>query len=657
MKEQGLLKEAENAYRKAISIGTGETDAALHLAHLLTRPDYRADNSPTLLDIRPPSATRGGTYIELKDLFQYLSLHTTVTGITRVTLSLVHHVLENLVKKSAENYHFVHQFGDAEGLLLIPKDKMRRIVQAAMEHTPDISAMQILISEIRTTSPKFRLEAGDTYLIVGAFWEFVANPSWIGGMRHRGVFIGAYIYDLIPITHAQYCMLPLTEAFTVAFAETARLLDFALTISEFVAHQVLTYLTVNGIQPFPIIAVPLAHELRFQSEIARDALSDSRHHTPNANKRIYFEGMQFVLCVCTIEARKNHAYVFSIWEMMIKARIDVPQLVFVGRPGWRVESLLERVEESRYLNGKLTILNGLTDEELASLYDRCLFTVFPSYVEGWGLPVGESLSHGKVCVASSMSSIPEVGGEHVVYVDPFDIEEGYAAISELVCVRSKLSERESELRKSFVARSWKDVGHDFFAGLDRIKDSRTKVQQPRVLFAPRLESGTIFDVALLDKVGKRGEAYIKNPERLVFVEGWRGVESSGVWMLDAEAFLRVHTNCSPNEEVYVLLHVGTSPWVGPHNTLFISASGIAMEPGTNNKTGYHRTMRKTEEFWLNLKGTVDENCHLGVRFHVSGQITAEESNVPVGLRVKSLGYAPLEDIPARLRLLETALIP
>jgi len=353
LKEQGKLTEAEDPYRRAANIVPNDADSRLHLAHLLKQLDrprqamtlFREvmELAPTaevlmelqsfgygfdaqaILKSRPREAAENARYIELKDLFQYLSLHVTVTGITRVTLGLVNYILEELGEAEANSYHFVHQYGDAEGVLLIPKAKMRRVVKMAMEGTPDLPTMQSLIAEIRATSPLIQLQRGHLYLIVGAFWEFVANPSWLGGLKQQGVIIGAYIYDLIPITHAHYCMAALTDAFTAAFAETARLLDFAFTISAFVAKQVTDYVKQHQILPFPTIAVPLAHELRFESERARRSILTS-------SKRDELGDTLFVLCVCTIEARKNHIYLFYVWQRMIDAGMEVPDLVFVGRP-------------------------------------------------------------------------------------------------------------------------------------------------------------------------------------------------------------------------------------------------------------------------------------------------------------------------------------
>lgn len=677
LKEQDLLTEAEDAYRKAATLAPADTDVRLHLAHLLKRMDrprqaiamfrqimeiaptgevvaeleglgYTVD-ARTMLDNRSVQIAANGRYIELKDLFQYLSLHTTVTGITRVTLGLVNYILEELDEAEAASYHFVHQFGDAEGVLVIPKAQMRRVVQMAMGDLPDLSAMQSLIGEIRAKSEIIQIENGGLYLIVGAFWEFVANPSWLGSLKQRGVIIGAYIYDLIPITHAHYCMAALTDAFTAAFAETARLLDFALTISAFVAKQVTDYVEQHHITPFPTIAVPLAHELRFEAERAK-------RHRSVSSKLDELDDTPFVLCVCTIEARKNHIYLFYIWQRMLEAGLEVPDLVFVGRPGWRVQDLMDQINASRYLGGRLHIMYGLSDEDLEALYQRCLFTAFPSFVEGWGLPVGESLAHGKVCVASSTTSIPEVGGKFVAYFDPFNLESGYKTISGLIRDPASLMRLESELRKSFVARTWKDVGQDFFSKVDSVMGELGRRDIPRIIYAPPLKSGEMLDVMNMHNPGARGADYVRNPERLAFAEGWCRVEVTGTWMRGQGAKLRLHTDYLPGQALSVLLNVGTSPWVNEHNMLRISASGSLVKRREHDKSAYIRPMRKDADLWIRLKGVVDETGCLTLHFRVDGPVSATEQNLAVALRLRAVGYARSDDVVARLNLLEQVLV-
>lgn len=66
---------------------------------------------------------------------------------------------------------------------------------------------------------------------------------------------------------------------------------------------------------------------------------------------------------------------------------------------------------------------GISDADLAALYSACLFTLYPSVYEGWGLPVWEGLGNGKFCLSSNQGSLPEAGEEFADYADPWNVDE------------------------------------------------------------------------------------------------------------------------------------------------------------------------------------------------------------------------------------------
>ena len=99
----------------------------------------------------------------------------------------------------------------------------------------------------------------------------------------------------------------------------------------------------------------------------------------------------FVLCVGTIERRKNQINLVRAW-LALSHRRTMPLLVLAGRFGGMsddVRILLERQQ------CPVKVIEGPSDEDLGALYATCQFTVFPSHFEGWGIPVGESLWFGK----------------------------------------------------------------------------------------------------------------------------------------------------------------------------------------------------------------------------------------------------------------------
>ena len=125
---------------------------------------------------------------------------------------------------------------------------------------------------------------------------------------------------------------------------------------------------------------------------------------------------EYVLCVATIEVRKNHMYQVRIWERLIKEFGEkVPKLVWVGKWGWQIDELRHHLAEQGCVGDWLFIFNDISDDELDFLYNHCLFTIYTSFAEGFGLPIGESLAYKKPCIASNTTSMPEVGGRFVRY--------------------------------------------------------------------------------------------------------------------------------------------------------------------------------------------------------------------------------------------------
>ena len=177
---------------------------------------------------------------------------------------------------------------------------------------------------------------------------------------------------------------------------------------------------------------------------------------------------RYVLYVSTIELRKNHRLLVRVWQRLLERHGTnlVPNLVFAGKIGWLVDDLLNDLEASDYLNGKIILLRSLSDAELQQAYRSCLFTVFPSLSEGWGLPIVESLAHGKFCVASNHTSIPEAGGSLIDYFDPLNEDDALAKIERPLIDPGYLAAREAQLRAEYRVRTWGECVHALIAACD-----------------------------------------------------------------------------------------------------------------------------------------------------------------------------------------------
>jgi glycosyltransferase involved in cell wall biosynthesis len=110
---------------------------------------------------------------------------------------------------------------------------------------------------------------------------------------------------------------------------------------------------------------------------------------------------------------------------------------------------------------QVRVIHAPSDRELAWLYQNCLFTAYPSLYEGWGLPVGESVWFGKYCVASQATSIPEVCGDLLDYVDPNDLASICACLRKYIVDGDALRQQEARIL-NIVARRWVEVARDIY---------------------------------------------------------------------------------------------------------------------------------------------------------------------------------------------------
>lgn len=136
---------------------------------------------------------------------------------------------------------------------------------------------------------------------------------------------------------------------------------------------------------------------------------------------------RFMLTVGNVEDRKN---LLGLLKAMELRRIEFP-LVVVGRPGtaWNEVQRLLQKHPARY---PLVFVSGVKFEDLPILYQLADFSVYPSFFEGFGLPVLESMASGCPVITSAVSSMPEAAGEAAILVDPAEPESIASAIAELI---------------------------------------------------------------------------------------------------------------------------------------------------------------------------------------------------------------------------------
>jgi hypothetical protein len=195
------------------------------------------------------------------------------------------------------------------------------------------------------------------------------------------------------------------------------------------------------------IQKPNTEVIRLGDEL--EGVDKAKNPTVKINK-------DFLLCVGTIEIRKNHMLLYYVYKLAQERGIALPQLVIVGRPGWLADDTYHILRKDREIAKKVTIIKDASDSELAWLYKNCQFTVYPSMYEGWGLPVAEAMQYGKVAVASRASSITEIAGDLLDYFSPYSTDECLALIVKYLD-KDIRSATEASIKSGYISTSWEST--------------------------------------------------------------------------------------------------------------------------------------------------------------------------------------------------------
>ncbi len=289
----------------------------------------------------------------------------------------------------------------------------------------------------------------DTLLVLadwhGSDENFIAN---LKKLKSSEVHIIQVSYDMLPIVTPQYSGHS-TATFTHYVENIYPIVDLIITISQSTRRDIESWFKSRG-QHAPIIKVIRIGDdfHRIRTEKPQDA----------SFAKLYTQGNGFLLTVGTIEARKNHALLYYMYKLSIARGITLPPLVVVGRRGWLANDIFEIATHDPEVNKIIIFLEDVSDNELAWLYGHCLFTVYPSFYEGWGLPVAESLAYGVPCICSNTSSLPEIAGDLLQYFSPFSPEECLEEIQSLIKEPSSLRDARSTV-KAYHPLSW-DVSYE-----------------------------------------------------------------------------------------------------------------------------------------------------------------------------------------------------
>ncbi|MEP7157459.1 MAG: glycosyltransferase family 1 protein [Betaproteobacteria bacterium] len=229
------------------------------------------------------------------------------------------------------------------------------------------------------------------------------NPHYAWLLRTRGAREIVVVHDLIPITHPEYCRPGEYEA------HKTRMRCAVTTGSGIVAN---SRHTLEDLQKF-------CRDEALTCPPAISALLAPGLPGIVAGARLIAE--HYFVVLSTIEPRKNHWMLLQLWRHLVETMgAAAPRLVVIGKRGWECENVVDMLERCPPLKGFVIERAGCSDAELITWLDHAQALLFPSFAEGYGLPVTEALSRGVPVIASELPVFRETAGAVPDYADPLD---------------------------------------------------------------------------------------------------------------------------------------------------------------------------------------------------------------------------------------------
>lgn len=304
-----------------------------------------------------------------------------------------------------------------------------------------------------TTKDAVPFNSTDVYISLGLDWDKKDLVYLYELKRKNGFKVLLFCYDLIPVKFPHLCVGDVAASFARYFTDVAWCADEILCISECSKRDLHELLTDLG-APIPSLSV-----IRLGCELPNTITTDVI--APDVAETL---SQRYILYVSTIERRKNHETIYRAYTRLIdQGENNLPLLVFVGMPGWGVNDFMADLQFDYRIKNLIKVMSHVTDADLAKLYQNALFTVYPSLYEGWGLPVAESLSAGKFCLASNAASIPEVGGDLVEYLNPLDVTTWSERLKWYFAHPEEVFARQERISSQYMPTPWSQTAGQVYA--------------------------------------------------------------------------------------------------------------------------------------------------------------------------------------------------
>lgn len=331
-------------------------------------------------------------FLDVTRLLDRLAKRTLPTGVDRVGLAYIRHYASRARAVLSERGFYV----------VLPERESAQAFELLLNQdaTRWRDARRLMVRAILGALRRERFARGVLLHTSHSGLEYGRYFQSLASRNIRTVFM---LHDLIPLTHAEYCRPGVRELHRERMRVALRHASGVIANSKATLNSLIEEARWAG-WPLP------------KTVVARLASG-----VPAANVDARPLAQPYFVMLGTIEPRKNHWFLLHVWRRMVEELGErAPTLVVIGRRGWECENVVDMLERCVALRGKVIEEANCSDQRLYNYLHHAQALLFPSFVEGYGMPLAEALSMRVPVIASDLPVFREIAGEIPDYLDPLD---------------------------------------------------------------------------------------------------------------------------------------------------------------------------------------------------------------------------------------------
>ncbi len=248
------------------------------------------------------------------------------------------------------------------------------------------------------------------------------------------------IHDISYLEHPEFFTKSRSMQLRYTVQRTIKSAARILTLSEFSRRAIVR---AYGLQEDKVIVVPAAMSASFRQVSRENAIAHI--------KQKYGFQRPFVLTVGDLQPRKNPLGLIHAFDQLLNSQPDLPHdLVFVGNDTWFSPRVRQAAEKSRF-SGRIHFTGYVDENDLLQFYNACEIFVFPTFYEGFGIPILEAMACGRAVACANVTAIPEVADASALLFNPHNTDEMVRAMRDLLVDR--------ELRERMERLGLNNAGH------------------------------------------------------------------------------------------------------------------------------------------------------------------------------------------------------